>query len=68
MMPPCKNCCKRKINCHASCDPYNKYVAERKRIAKNRSLENQAEGYFSERRKDKMDIIYKKMQKGLKIK
>jgi len=43
MNVPCKGCADRNATCHAECERYAAYAAERERIRKRRSEESAAQ-------------------------
>ena len=58
---PCKNCDKRQVGCHSSCEDYSafkKYLAEVKKANEHRRLQNDIFGMARERRR-KYDKIVK---------
>ena len=52
MNAPCKNCERRHLHCHASCESYKAFAAERAKAREKALVENRAD-----------DVIFRKLRR-----
>ena len=62
--PPCKDCVKRHLGCHASCNEYQEFTEERLHFNLQMSKINGYAVYEDERKAKYFDKKVKKKQRG----
>ena len=62
IVAPCRDCLRRKLLCHGSCEVYKAYVAENERIAEARRRKQEA---YTDR---KEQAFWKKLQREIRRK